>query len=101
MDDKITPPVKKQEPYAYTENSISLIESKKFNNQIPVSLSTINSNNGIRVPDVRGKSLKKAIKIISNAGLNIKVEGSGQVISQSPKPGTVLRHKDICLVQLK
>ena len=61
----------------------------------------MNSNNGIRVPDVRGKSLKKAIKIISNAGLNIKVEGSGQVISQNPRPGTVLRHKEICLVQLK
>ena len=101
MDDKITPPVKKQEPYAHTENSIPIIQSKKFNDQIPVLLSTMNSNNVIRVPDVRGKSLKKAIKIISNAGLNIKVEGSGQVISQSPRPGTVLRHKEICLVQLK
>ena len=101
MDDKITPPVKKQETYAYTENSNPIKQSKKFNDQIPISLSTMNSNNGIRVPDVRGKSLKKAIKIISNAGLNIKVEGSGQVISQSPRPGTILHHKEICLVQLK
>ena len=101
MDDKITPPVKKQETYAYTENSNPIKQSKKINDQIPISLSTMNSNNGIRVPDVRGKSLKKAIKIISNAGLNIKVEGSGQVISQNPRPGTILHHKEICLVQLK
>ena len=40
MDDKITPPVKKQEPYAHTENSIPIIQSKKFNDQIPVLLST-------------------------------------------------------------
>ena len=48
MDDKITPPVKKQKTFAYTENNIPIIQSKKFNDQIPVSLSTINSNNGIR-----------------------------------------------------
>ena len=47
MDDRITPPVKKQKTFAYTENNIPIIQSKKFNDQIPVSLSTMNVNNGI------------------------------------------------------
>ena len=34
MDDKITPPVKKQETYAYPENSNPIKQSKKFNDQI-------------------------------------------------------------------
>ena len=55
----------------------------------------------IEVPNLKGKSLKKAIGIINQTGLKIKIEGSGRVVSQNPKPGTVLRPNDICWVKLK
>lgn len=101
MDDTITPPAKEQKTYATVEKNASIKQSKKFMNQIPRQLSTKNVKNGIRVPDVRGKSLKKAINIITSAGLEIKTEGSGQVLWQSPKPGTILYHKDVCIIHLQ
>ena len=101
MDDTITPPAKEQKTYATIEKNVSIKQSKKIMNQIPMQLSTKNVKNGIRVPDVRGKSLKKAINIITGAGLEIKTEGSGKVLWQSPKPGTILYHKDFCIIHLQ
>jgi cell division protein FtsI/penicillin-binding protein 2 len=54
MDDTITPPAKKQKTYATIEKNVSIKQSKKIMNQIPMQLSTKNVKNGIRVPDVRG-----------------------------------------------
>ena len=60
MDDKITPPVKKQEPYAYTENSISLIQSKKFNYQI-INLESPEGHFGrLRSPIILERLIKEA-----------------------------------------
>ena len=101
MDDSITPPAKKKNTFMSLGYKPSNAQSKNIINQIPRQLSTVNVNNSIRVPDVRGKSLKRAIKIITSAGLEIRTEGSGQVQWQSPKAGTVLNHKDICVVHLQ
>ena len=101
MDDSITPPAKKKNTFMSLGYKPSKAQSKNIINQIPRQLSTVNVNNSIRVPDVRGKSLKRAIKIITSAGLEIRTEGSGQVQWQSPKAGTVLNHKDICVVHLQ
>ena len=100
MDDKIRPPEKKQNIFVQNRYNVPL-ESEVFINQIPVSLSTKASKKTIKVPNLTGKSLKKAIEIINQKGLKIKIEGSGRVVSQKPKPGTILGPKDICLVQLK
>ena len=53
------------------------------------------------MPDIRGQSLKNAMRIISDLGLNIKVDGSGKVFSQIPKPGQSIKNKKICMVYLK
>ena len=57
--------------------------------------------NKTRVPDAVGMSLKKAIKIISGAGLKVKINGSGKVISQSPKPGKQIRDNGVCILTLR
>ena len=100
MDDKIKPPEKNQDTFL-TNQYKAKMATKTFTNQFPISLSTKASAGTIKVPNLKGKSLKKAIDIINRIGLKIKIEGSGQVVSQKPRPGTILRPKDICLVKLK
>ena len=101
MDDSISPPLKKTD-----KKQNRLIVSKKVktenkNKSFPVSLSTIHVDKKIRVPDAIGMSLKKAIKIISGAGLKVKINGSGKVISQSPKPGKLIINNEVCVLTLK
>ena len=100
MDDKIRPPEKNQGTLVSNQYKTPL-KKEIHSTQIPISLSTKASLNTIEVPDLKGKSLKKAINIINSTGLMIRIEGSGRVVSQEPKPGTILRPKDICLVKLK
>ena len=100
MDDKIRPPEKKQDIIAHNHFKEEL-EQEIFTNQTPIALSTKASKKTIKVPNLKGRSLKKAIDIINKTGLKIKIEGSGRVVSQKPSPGTILRPKDICLIKLK
>lgn len=39
------------------------------------------------VPDVRGMTLRDAIYLLENAGLKVKIEGTGRVVQQSQLPG--------------
>ena len=55
----------------------------------------------INVPDLRGKSLKKAIVMLTNAGLKVKVNGSGKVIEQFPKPSSLIKNNKLCILTLK
>ena len=100
MDDKIRPPEKKPDSFAINQNKVPL-ETEFFTKPLLIALSTKARTKTIKVPSLKGKSLKKAIDIINRTGLRIQIEGSGKVISQKPKPGTILRPNDICLVKLK
>lgn len=42
----------------------------------------------VDVPDVKGKSIVEAAKILREAGLNITVEGAGEAVKQEPAAGT-------------
>ena len=101
MDDRISPPAKekKQKNINYFVHS----ESDKIlvPDQIPSTLSTKNIQKRIKVPNVIGKSLKNAMTILSNAGLKVKVNGSGQVIDQFPKPGRFSKNSKQCILTLK
>ena len=101
MDDRISPPLKekiKEKPnrFVYSE-----LDRMIAHDRIPYALSTKNIQNRIEVPNVLGKSLKKAIAILSNAGLKVKVNGSGQVIEQFPKPGRLIKNSKLCTLTLK
>ncbi len=45
---------------------------------------------GIKMPDLKGMSLRKCIKIISSLGLDFKVNGCGKVSIQVPEAGVTL-----------
>ena len=101
MDDEISPPLKNQIKKKNKKYLASNKKKKNYLSSIPMQLNTINTKNGIIVPDVRGKSLKKAINMISRVGLKPLIKGSGTVISQNPGPGTILHNKTFCTLQLQ
>lgn len=55
----------------------------------------------VRVPDLRGKSMRKVIYILNNLNLKPKIEGSGIVFWQFPKPGQIVKQGIVCKVGLK
>lgn len=65
------------------------------------SLTQLENKTEIVVPNVRGMSLKKAINTFHIYGLGSKFAGSGTVVWQSPKPGTVLTIGTICSIGLE
>ena len=69
--------------------------------QIPFNLSTKNIQKRIEVPNVLGKSLKKAMAMLANVGLKVKVNGSGKVVEQFPKPGSLSKSSKLCILTLK
>ncbi len=57
---------------------------------------------GVRtVPDVRGYDAPSAIRILERAGLNVNVEGSGRVASQSLPHGSPFRKGQKILLKLR
>ena len=55
----------------------------------------------VRVPDLRGKSMRKVIYILNNLNLKPKIQGSGIVFWQFPKPGQIVKQGIVCKVGLK
>jgi hypothetical protein len=52
------------------------------------------------VPDFRGSSLRKALRLARRAGVRLQMEGSGQVVQQSIKPGSLVDLDEACLITL-
>ncbi|MFC1618374.1 penicillin-binding protein [Candidatus Neomarinimicrobiota bacterium] len=52
------------------------------------------------VPDFRGYSMRKSIELARKTGVQLQIEGSGIVISQSTKPGTRVNRENICRITL-
>ncbi|MEG2484278.1 MAG: PASTA domain-containing protein, partial [Clostridia bacterium] len=53
----------------------------------------------VKVPDVRGKSMVETIKLMTAAGLNVKIVGTGTAIIQDPYPGVELDKGSIVTVK--
>ncbi|MBU0480653.1 MAG: PASTA domain-containing protein [Proteobacteria bacterium] len=60
----------------------------------------ISDEEQVRMPDLRGMSLRKALQVIQPLGLTIRVKGSGEVVSQEPGPGKKIS-KEVCVLELK
>ena len=111
MDDNITPPEKKKKQpieFAATEIEDDLIIYQKkplgspTSTSLPLGLNTVMPySNKVEMPDLRGYSMRKAMTTIRKQGLEIKIEGSGKVVWQSPIPGTILNKGKVCIVGLK
>lgn len=55
----------------------------------------------VKVPNVSSKTIYEATLAFRNAGINIKVIGSGTAISQSVSPGKIVNKGDIVEVQFR
>lgn len=55
----------------------------------------------IKMPDLKGKTMEEADKILTGLGLNPTYIGSGKVINQAPKAGTKLKTGTVVSVELK
>ena len=55
----------------------------------------------VMIPDLKGKSMRKVINILKDLKLKPKIEGSGIVYWQFPKPGQIVKEGIICKVGLK
>ena len=53
----------------------------------------------VTVPDVRDMTVAKATKTLKNAGLNIRIIGTGNAIIQDPSPGDVVQKGSIVTVK--
>jgi cell division protein FtsI (penicillin-binding protein 3) len=55
---------------------------------------------GSLVPDLRGMSVRDALRTLTTLGLNARVEGTGMVVEQTPSPGTPLERGTTCTLIL-
>lgn len=109
MDDEIIPPVREQKRVEYVnsliKDDIIIQRNGPLAAQVstlPIALSTVaNFSNKVPMPEVRGFSMRKAMTVLRQAGLKIQIQGSGKVIWQSPKPGSILNKGSKCIVGLK
>ena len=109
MDDEIIPPTRKSKPleYAYNifKNDVILrqVDPIAFTTSTltPSLLSVARFTNKVQMPEVRGFSMRKAMTTLRQAGLKVKIQGSGTVAWQSPKPGKLVNKGTTCIVGLK
>jgi len=94
--------------YAITNNkypnSKELYKNEKImlGNFISENKSTEN-NNQLPFPNIKGKTLTEAIKIVKKYKIKLNPNGgiSGKIFSQSIRPGTLFQSGEICNVELK
>jgi cell division protein FtsI/penicillin-binding protein 2 len=56
------------------------------------------NKNEIKVPNLKGKSLREAVQHLVQLNLEVSVSGSGVVHSQSPKAGSVVEYGTVCTI---
>ena len=52
------------------------------------------------MPDLRGLSLRKSLRLLQGINVELKIKGTGRVIDQQPRPGTSLKGVQECLLVL-
>ncbi len=106
MDDSIFPPVHKRQSKDFEMHATLSEDIIKYDSQelddIPIQLSVnAKSSNGVKIPELRGLSMRKAMHKLNSIGINPDMTGSGKVSWQSPSPGTLVRTGDVCKIGLK
>ena len=107
MDNSIAPPSKVE--YASLKKSKNHFNKKikskdKFEPKITelTSLSTKNTfSNKTSVPEIRGFSMRKAMRVLRGSDLGFRIQGTGKVSWQSPRPGEIVHKKTICVIGLE
>ena len=71
-----------------------IVEDKATKDEVQ----NIKNNNQRIMPKLVGLSLRKALQLSQNAGVTLKIQGNGIIISQSIKAGTILKKSQVCKV---
>ena len=53
------------------------------------------------MPDFKGMTMRRAVKILHGSGLPCRTEGSGLAVSQDPPPGAPLKPETLCIVKFE
>ncbi len=53
------------------------------------------------MPDIKGLSLRKSLRLLQGLNLNLRIQGTGKVTAQNPLPGTALKGVTECLMILE
>jgi len=53
------------------------------------------------MPDLKGFSLRKSLRLLQRANVSVTVKGTGRVVSQTPKAGKTLKKGGQCVLTLK
>lgn len=93
-------------------SDITLNDSDIILDQIPKSGASLMSGSTIRVynstdagkqttnvPDIRNKSVNAATKALKNSGLNVRIVGTGTVLTQDPSPNEVIEKGSIVTIK--
>jgi stage V sporulation protein D (sporulation-specific penicillin-binding protein) len=75
--------------------------SRPANPQPEVQPAAISIDGQAVMPSVTGLSAREAMRLLSKAGLSVRVNGDGVVVSQYPEPGTPITAGDTGVLQLE
>jgi cell division protein FtsI (penicillin-binding protein 3) len=53
------------------------------------------------MPDLKGLSLRKSLRLLQGMSLEINLQGTGRVIDQKPRPGSSLKGITECVLFLE
>lgn len=66
---------------------------------VPVAEPMSASFGDAAMPDFRGMTLRMALKVAQEKKIDIRIEGNGWAVSQSPAPGSPLLESSVCIVR--
>jgi cell division protein FtsI (penicillin-binding protein 3) len=96
-----------QQVYANLSDMMSMTERKESNYQQQrekkklAGLGTVIEEQHPVMPDLLGLSMRKALRLLQDKNVRVRVQGTGRVVSQSPAPGMPLADVKECRLTLK
>jgi hypothetical protein len=74
---------------------------KKFEVKTEAGLAGMLDQQVVLMPNLKGLSIRKSLRLLQRAGLSITVKGTGRIVSQSPKAGKAIQKGEHCVLTLK
>jgi cell division protein FtsI (penicillin-binding protein 3) len=82
-------------------SAMARVEAANAMPEIPEVIFASDDQNALRMPDFAGMSYRQVLRSMENMQLNIRLEGSGRVVAQSPKAGQPIRFGSETWVRLE
>jgi hypothetical protein len=76
-------------------------QNSNFSPHEKIVTAELSNNNKKSMPDVTGKSLRAGLQVLQHFSLDIKLVGSGRIVSQHPVAGTKLINGNECVLEMQ